>query len=276
MGTSSLASVLFCTFMGSRPLAITNMVLGLKEMQNCEEVHNNIDNKSGSLEAHVNLVCLPHSAMTTSFLAVRDVAAARPRTTLSIAIMYGAEVVSVSPYLIDVWYVLVAAEFSDMCPLWLKGCHSSWRYELQKVVIQVIPNELMDTTKSWNMWMEGKTEELADSSIMETCSTHEVLLCIHVALLCVQDNPDDRPFISSIVSILENGSVSLPAPNRPAYFMQRKIEIEQIMLMIRIVELKTVMNYDLKHALKYKDLNSTKVVTEFFSKMQVSSQLLEN
>ncbi|KAM0896566.1 hypothetical protein ACQ4PT_023117 [Festuca glaucescens] len=81
---------------------------------------------------------------------------------------------------------------------------------------------------SWNMWMEGKTDELADSSIMETCSPHEVLLCIHVALLCVQDNPDDRPFISSIVSILDNGSISLPAPNRPAYFMRRNIEIEQI------------------------------------------------
>jgi hypothetical protein len=76
--------------------------------------------------------------------------------------------------------------------------------------------------------MEGKTEELADSSIMETCSPHEVLLCIHVALLCVQDNPEDRPFISSIVSILDNGSISLPAPNRPAHFMRRNTEIEQI------------------------------------------------
>ncbi|CAM0952442.1 unnamed protein product [Alopecurus aequalis] len=81
---------------------------------------------------------------------------------------------------------------------------------------------------SWNMWKEGKTEELADSSIMDTCSPEEILLCIHVGLLCVQENPDDRPLMSAVVFILENGSTTLPAPNRPAYFARWSMEIEQI------------------------------------------------
>uniref|UniRef100_A0ACD5X6F0 Uncharacterized protein n=1 Tax=Avena sativa TaxID=4498 RepID=A0ACD5X6F0_AVESA len=81
---------------------------------------------------------------------------------------------------------------------------------------------------SWNMWREGKTEQLADSSVMETCSPDEVLLCIHVALLCVQDNPEDRPLMSSVVSILENGSTSLPAPSCPAYFTRRNTETEEL------------------------------------------------
>uniref|UniRef100_A0ACD5XVB7 Uncharacterized protein n=1 Tax=Avena sativa TaxID=4498 RepID=A0ACD5XVB7_AVESA len=81
---------------------------------------------------------------------------------------------------------------------------------------------------SWNMWVEGKTEELVDSSIMGTCSRDEVLLCTHIALLCVQDNPDDRPHMSSIVYILENGGHSLSAPNCPNYFTRRNIEMEQI------------------------------------------------
>ncbi|KAM0832258.1 hypothetical protein ACQ4PT_065017 [Festuca glaucescens] len=74
---------------------------------------------------------------------------------------------------------------------------------------------------SWNMWKEGKTWELADSCILDTCSPDEVLLCIHVGLLCVQENPDDRPLMSAVVFILENGSTTLSAPNRPAYFARR-------------------------------------------------------
>ncbi|BAT09312.1 receptor-like serine/threonine-protein kinase SD1-8 [Oryza sativa Japonica Group] len=81
---------------------------------------------------------------------------------------------------------------------------------------------------AWNMWKEEKTKDLADSSIIGSCLLDEVLLCIHVALLCVQDNPNDRPLMSSTVFILENGSSSaLPAPSRPAYFAYRSDESEQ-------------------------------------------------
>ncbi|KAM3393209.1 hypothetical protein ACQJBY_014072 [Aegilops geniculata] len=80
---------------------------------------------------------------------------------------------------------------------------------------------------SWNMWQEGRADELPDSSIMDTCSLDEVVLCIHLALLCVEENPDDRPLMSYVVFVLENGSTTLPAPNRPAYFARRRIEMEQ-------------------------------------------------
>uniref|UniRef100_A0A453AAL0 Serine/threonine-protein kinase receptor n=1 Tax=Aegilops tauschii subsp. strangulata TaxID=200361 RepID=A0A453AAL0_AEGTS len=81
---------------------------------------------------------------------------------------------------------------------------------------------------SWNMWKEGRAEELPDSSIMDTCSVDEVVLCVHVALLCVEENPDDRPLMSYVVFVLENGSTTLPDPNSPAYFARRRIEMEQI------------------------------------------------
>ncbi|KAM0903018.1 hypothetical protein ACQ4PT_018840 [Festuca glaucescens] len=82
---------------------------------------------------------------------------------------------------------------------------------------------------SWSMWMEGKTRELPDSSIQDTCPPDEVLLCVHVALLCVQENPDDRPLMSSIVFVLENGSTTLPAPDFPAFFERRDVTMEQIL-----------------------------------------------
>uniref|UniRef100_A0A453QZU7 Receptor-like serine/threonine-protein kinase n=1 Tax=Aegilops tauschii subsp. strangulata TaxID=200361 RepID=A0A453QZU7_AEGTS len=81
---------------------------------------------------------------------------------------------------------------------------------------------------SWNMWKDGKAAELADSSIIDTCLLDEVLLCIHVALLCVQENPKDRPHMSSVVFTLENGSTTLPTPSRPAYFVGQSTELEQL------------------------------------------------
>jgi hypothetical protein len=78
------------------------------------------------------------------------------------------------------------------------------------------------------MWKEDKTKELLDLCIMDTCSPDEVLLCVHVGLLCVQENPDDRPPMSSVVFVLENGSTTLPAPKRPAYFARRSAEMDQI------------------------------------------------
>ncbi|XP_071676598.1 G-type lectin S-receptor-like serine/threonine-protein kinase At1g11300 [Lolium perenne] len=84
------------------------------------------------------------------------------------------------------------------------------------------------TVYAWTMWKEDKTKELLDLCIMDTCSPDEVLLCVHVGLLCVQENPDDRPPMSSVVFVLENGSTTLPAPKRPAYFARRSAEMDQI------------------------------------------------
>ena len=77
------------------------------------------------------------------------------------------------------------------------------------------------------MWKEEKTDELPDSCIIDT-SPDEVLLCVQVALLCVQENPDDRPLMSSIVFVLENGSTTLAAPSRPANFARRIAEMDQM------------------------------------------------
>ncbi|KAF7074200.1 hypothetical protein CFC21_079105 [Triticum aestivum] len=83
------------------------------------------------------------------------------------------------------------------------------------------------TVYAWNMWKEEKTNELPDPSIIDT-SPDEVLLCVHVTLLCVQENPDNMPCMSSVVFVLENGSTTLTTPNRTAYFARRSAELNQI------------------------------------------------
>ena len=69
--------------------------------------------------------------------------------------------------------------------------------------------------------------ELMDSSVAENCPAHEVLRCIHVGLLCVQDNPNARPLMSSVVFMLENETTLLPAPKEPVYFASRNVETEE-------------------------------------------------
>ena len=64
------------------------------------------------------------------------------------------------------------------------------------------------------------------SSFAENCSLNEVLRCIQVGLLCVQDNPNARPLMSSTVFMLENETALLPTPKEPVYFRKRKYEIE--------------------------------------------------
>ena len=50
-------------------------------------------------------------------------------------------------------------------------------------------------------------------------STNEIMRCIHIGLLCVQENDEDRPTMASIVLMLNSYSLSLPLPSKPAFFM---------------------------------------------------------
>ena len=50
----------------------------------------------------------------------------------------------------------------------------------------------------------------------------EVLRCIHVGLLCVQQKPEDRPNMSSVVLMLRSDN-SLPNPRQPGFFTEKAL-----------------------------------------------------
>uniref|UniRef100_A0A8I6X036 Serine/threonine-protein kinase n=1 Tax=Hordeum vulgare subsp. vulgare TaxID=112509 RepID=A0A8I6X036_HORVV len=74
--------------------------------------------------------------------------------------------------------------------------------------------------QAWSLWKDGNTKDFVDSPIVGSCSLDETLRCIHIGLLCVQGSPNARPLMSSIVSFLENGDISLPTPKEPMYFIE--------------------------------------------------------
>ncbi|CAN1124011.1 G-type lectin S-receptor-like serine/threonine-protein kinase At4g03230 [Linum perenne] len=76
---------------------------------------------------------------------------------------------------------------------------------------------------AWNLWKEDKAMELLDKSLTKTCNikTTEVLKCINIGLLCVQEDPGDRPTVSNVVSWLGSETTSLQNPKHPAFVMRR-------------------------------------------------------
>ena len=58
-----------------------------------------------------------------------------------------------------------------------------------------------------------------DSSL-ESYHPDEVLRCIQVGLLCVQEDSKDRPAMSAVVFML-NGEACLPSPKQPAFVFRR-------------------------------------------------------
>ncbi|KAL5579123.1 hypothetical protein UlMin_011565 [Ulmus minor] len=76
---------------------------------------------------------------------------------------------------------------------------------------------------AWQNWREGKAMNLADPK-MRACSREEIMRCIHIGLLCVQEKVTDRPTMASVVLMLNSHSLALQPPSQPAFYISRKKE----------------------------------------------------
>ncbi|XXG70261.1 hypothetical protein AAC387_Pa06g3060 [Persea americana] len=71
---------------------------------------------------------------------------------------------------------------------------------------------------AWRLWNEDKVMEFIDPSLTESCNAQEVMKCIQVGLLCVQENPKNRPTTASVVMFLCD-SARLPTPGKPPFYV---------------------------------------------------------
>ncbi|KAG6691519.1 hypothetical protein I3842_10G067100 [Carya illinoinensis] len=74
---------------------------------------------------------------------------------------------------------------------------------------------------AWMHWGDGTALDLLDPVLGDTYSRDEVMRCIHLGLLCVQEDPAERPTMGSIVLALNSYSVTLAPPQQPAFFIRR-------------------------------------------------------
>ncbi|XP_039135508.1 cysteine-rich receptor-like protein kinase 6 isoform X5 [Dioscorea cayenensis subsp. rotundata] len=70
---------------------------------------------------------------------------------------------------------------------------------------------------TWEHWIRGTISEILDPCLGDQWSRSEALRCIQIGLLCVQEDPANRPTMSMVVLILYSYSESLQSPSRPAY-----------------------------------------------------------
>ncbi|GAB4831020.1 hypothetical protein Ancab_005035 [Ancistrocladus abbreviatus] len=75
----------------------------------------------------------------------------------------------------------------------------------------------------WRNWREGTALNVVDPLLAG--SRTEIMRCIHIGLLCVQENEADRPTMSSVVVMLSSHSLTLPMPSDPAYVPHHSISV---------------------------------------------------
>ncbi|CAA7037146.1 unnamed protein product [Microthlaspi erraticum] len=74
-------------------------------------------------------------------------------------------------------------------------------------------------TYAWRLWRDKSPLDLVDRAIAGNYPSGEVTRCIHIALICVQKDPTDRPDMWTIMSMLTSNTMSLPVPKQPGYFI---------------------------------------------------------
>ncbi|KAK4398441.1 G-type lectin S-receptor-like serine/threonine-protein kinase [Sesamum angolense] len=75
---------------------------------------------------------------------------------------------------------------------------------------------------AWILHKERRSLELVDTNLVDSFYFSEAVRSIHVALLCVQQSPEDRPSMSSVVLMLGSEGV-LPPPKQPGFFAERDV-----------------------------------------------------
>ncbi|KAH0941657.1 hypothetical protein HID58_001294, partial [Brassica napus] len=77
-------------------------------------------------------------------------------------------------------------------------------------------------TYAWRLWRNETPLELVAPVIVRNCQVNKVVRCIHIGLLCVQEDPANRPTLSTIVMMLSSNTVTLPVPKQPKFFAQSR------------------------------------------------------
>ena len=77
---------------------------------------------------------------------------------------------------------------------------------------------MINYLQSLQLWEGGRFLELLEASIANEIHAAEARRYINIALMCVQENPADRPTMADVIAMLSNEAMIIDEPKQPAYF----------------------------------------------------------
>lgn len=84
----------------------------------------------------------------------------------------------------------------------------------------------MQLLQAWTNWNERTGLDIIDLTLNDDASRSEMLRCIHIGSLCVQENEADRPTMAQVATMLSSYSTTLREPSKPAFFMHSHLSTE--------------------------------------------------
>jgi len=82
--------------------------------------------------------------------------------------------------------------------------------------------------QAWKNWIDQTPFQILDPKLRGSYSRNEVQRCIHIALLCVEENPVERPSMATIMLALNAYSVTLGLPRKPAFFVRGRTTTDRL------------------------------------------------
>ncbi|PRQ33128.1 putative protein kinase RLK-Pelle-DLSV family [Rosa chinensis] len=120
----------------------------------------------------------------------------------------------------------VVGTYGYMAPEYVMRGHFSVKSDVYSFGVLVL--EIISGHKNSSFRHEGKLEDLLGyegissnliDPMLRTGSRPEIMRCIHIGLLCVQQSIADRPTMAQVIQMLTSNSVDLPISSQPAFFM---------------------------------------------------------
>ncbi|KAI3710324.1 hypothetical protein L2E82_40102 [Cichorium intybus] len=129
---------------------------------------------------------------------------------------------------------IVVGTYGYMSPEYMMNGHFSTKsdvFSFGVLILEIVSgkrNRVSSNTTSpllisqaWNLWNEDNPLKLLDESIDAKFSENEVLRCIEIGLLCVQEQPEDRPTMPKVMLLLSSETVRMPQPKHPGFFISK-------------------------------------------------------
>ncbi|KAK2360561.1 G-type lectin S-receptor serine/threonine-protein kinase [Trifolium repens] len=76
---------------------------------------------------------------------------------------------------------------------------------------------------AWIQWREDNILSLIEPEIYDHCDQNNILRCIHIGLLCVQESAADRPTMAAVVSMLNSEIIDIPPAKQPAFLLMQNM-----------------------------------------------------